>query len=225
MNAALISRLFTRPVSVCIASRDNWGASLFAEEESAIANARPERRAEFAAGRSCARAALARLGAPPGPIVVGPDRAPVWPKDYVGSISHTVGFCCAVAARRSEAASVGLDVELAGDLSEGAASRVLRAEELQALEALPGHSLLAWAKAAFSAKEAFYKCYYPLAKTRLEFEDVLLRLAVDGRFEAELTARSKPLAGSSLLFDGRIRFADGRIYSGVTAPANRFLGF
>src|SRR5690606_13013148 len=53
-----------------------------------IAAARPRRRAEYAAGRIAARAALRRLTGQAALIGMGPDRLPLWPKGTIGSISH-----------------------------------------------------------------------------------------------------------------------------------------
>jgi len=66
---------------------------LFPEEEAVIANAVDKRRREFATARACARAALAKLGLPPVPIVPGFRGAPQWPSGVVGSITHCAGYC------------------------------------------------------------------------------------------------------------------------------------
>src|SRR5215470_6495909 len=64
-----------------------WGfgceQDLLPEEARHVEKAVPKRRLEFAAGRRCARLALARLGLPPGPILAGADRAPCWPSEVV----------------------------------------------------------------------------------------------------------------------------------------------
>ncbi|MFI4973117.1 MAG: 4'-phosphopantetheinyl transferase [Caulobacterales bacterium] len=224
MNSALLSELFVRPVSVCVADPQTTSAPLFAEERAFVATAVARRRAQFGLGRTCARAALARLGGPDGPIPAGPDRAPVWPKGYVGSISHCDDFCCAVVAQCDDAVSVGVDVERGGELAQAAAHLVLRPEEMERASALTAVSALAWAKVAFSAKEAFYKCYYPLTRARLEFHDVSLGFSAHGDFAIRLAKRDKPLARSDHLFEGRWRLDNGRVYAGVTAPADRFSG-
>ena len=48
-------------------------------EESGIVTADVRRQAEFAAGRECAHAALAALGAPAGPVPPGRAGEPRWP--------------------------------------------------------------------------------------------------------------------------------------------------
>src|SRR5215471_21275329 len=74
---------------------------LFPAEAAAIATAGPGRRAEFAAGRAVARAALARLGAPAGPVLPGRAGEPRWPGGVVGGITHCAGYrACAVGLAR-----------------------------------------------------------------------------------------------------------------------------
>jgi hypothetical protein len=65
-----------------------------------MASAVPRRRAEFAAGRACARAALRRLGINGWPLLVGSKREPLWPAGVVGSITHTDGLVAAAVSRR-----------------------------------------------------------------------------------------------------------------------------
>src|SRR5215469_16812348 len=74
-------------------------------EAAIVARAVEKRRAEFATGRACAHAALDAWGAPDAPLLPGPDRAPLWPDGFVGSISHARGACAAVAAPRAVAAA------------------------------------------------------------------------------------------------------------------------
>ena len=80
---------------------DPPGVALFPEEEAVIAKAVDKRRREFTTARACARAALARLGLPPVPIVPGLRGAPQRPDGVVGSMTHCAGYrACAVARDR-----------------------------------------------------------------------------------------------------------------------------
>jgi len=217
MDAEGISRLFTAPVSACVATPPMYDAPLFPAEEAAVAKAVARRRREFAAGRACARAALERLGAQAGAIPRGPDRAPVWPGGHVGSIAHCDGFCAAVVARPGTARSLGLDAEAAAPLAPDMAAHVCRPEELARFAALPDPVGSSWPKLAFSAKEAFYKCYFPIARTYLGFEDVSVWFS-DDRFRIVLEAPGKPMAAAAEAFQGLWRVDDRRVYAGVTLP-------
>jgi hypothetical protein len=93
----VLARLFPEGAA-CVELRAPGDVSqLFPTEETHIQAAVAKRRAEFAAGRVCARSALAELGAPLAPLGVRPDRSPDWPAGLTGSITHTQGFCGAVA--------------------------------------------------------------------------------------------------------------------------------
>jgi len=94
--------------------------ALMPEERSFLARAVPARVLEFTTGRSCARAALARLGCPPVAIAVGDEREPLWPPGFIGSITHRPGHCAAAVARCEPhlIAGLGFDAEPAQALPE-----------------------------------------------------------------------------------------------------------
>jgi 4'-phosphopantetheinyl transferase EntD len=151
-------------------------AALFPEERQHVQRAVRKRQAEFAAGRICARRALARLGIPPAPLLVDPDRAPCWPPGIVGSISHAEGICAAVVARAAHVTAIGLDLEGAAPLDSDLERLVATPQERRLLDGRAhlerGHTF----KLLFSGKEAFYKCQHPRTRTFLDFQDVELDL-------------------------------------------------
>src|ERR1700720_856307 len=91
-------------------------ALLLPAEARYLGRAIPKRAREFAAGRLCARPALAELGILDVAIEVGDDRQPIWPDSMVGSITHTAGFCAAVVAERRVVGALGLDREAVGEV-------------------------------------------------------------------------------------------------------------
>ena len=114
---ALFDGLFGRGIVVAENLVEHASGRLFADEQAGITSAVPSRRAEFVAGRTLARVAMRRLGLPPQALPVGPDRAPLWPANIVGSITHAAGYCAvAVGARCASSSapglrSIGLDLE------------------------------------------------------------------------------------------------------------------
>lgn len=136
-------------------------AGLAPAETEAMVRAVPARRAEFAAGRRAARAALAALGRPEAEIPVGPHRAPVWPEGISGAITHDRGV--ALAAVITNGGSVGIDLTEAAPLPEDIRSTVLPHPE----EA--GHAGLE-ARIAFSAKESLFKALSPRLEAFFGFE-------------------------------------------------------
>ncbi len=136
----------------------------------------PKRIAEFAAGRECARVAMAALGVAAQPMPAQADRRPRWPEGIVGSITHCAGFAAAAVARSGELRSLGIDAEIAGALEEELWPRVLGDAEREWLAEKPLHERPKWATVFFSAKEAWYKCQNPVTGWWLEFHEARIRI-------------------------------------------------
>ena len=191
-------------------------AGLLSGEETYVRNASEGRRREFAAGRAAARRALASLGLPAAPIPAGPDRAPIWPDGFVGSISHCAGLCLAAVAPADAYSSIGIDVEPAEPLPQDILDTVCTPAERRRLETRPPERRGLLARAIFSAKETAYKCQYPLTGALIDFHafDVTLE---DGAFRAVFShAVGRFAAGDSL--EGRIAVSDAFIVSAISLP-------
>jgi 4'-phosphopantetheinyl transferase EntD len=165
--------------------------TLHPAEATLVAGSGPDRVAQLATGRQCARIALRELGIDLAdrPILADEHGAPVWPDAVVGSISHTTGWTGAVAARRGRhggIASLGLDAEVAAPLPEGVLEVVASEAERTALARLSRTDAdVPWDAVLFAAKEAAYKAWYPLTGVVLHHEQVAVVLTRDGRFRAE----------------------------------------
>ena len=173
VNAAPdIEAMFAAGV-VAFETRDEIAADvLLPEERACLARAVPKRMAEFAAGRLCARAALAQLGFGGVAVPMGADRAPRWPPGTTGSITHTDGFCAAVVTRVAKMRAVGLDVEPVASVKPHLWRRICTPVEIDMLQGLDAGSAIEAATLIFSAKEAFYKCQYTLSSEWLGFADI-----------------------------------------------------
>ena len=201
---------------------------LFATEEPSIARAVEKRRWEFHAGRHCARRALLELGAPETAILPGADRAPVWPDGFVGSITHTgahqQGYAAAVVARVTEVRSLGLDAELCEPLAPELQERVLTPLEQAFLGTLDADQRGLVATLFFSAKEAFYKCQYPLTQRFLGFQEVEVEFELErNHFRAQL--RDAPEINDASMLVGRFLMTERLIVTGVELPLNVSTGF
>ena len=82
----MIEELLPAEVASVARRIDGEPGELFPEEVVHLDKAIASRRREFAAGRACAREALAKLGLPPVPILRGEKREPLWPQGIVGSL-------------------------------------------------------------------------------------------------------------------------------------------
>jgi 4'-phosphopantetheinyl transferase EntD len=205
------------------AGDDDRAVVLFPEEEAMVARSVEKRRLEFATGRDCARRALERLGAPPGPVLAGNRGEPVWPAGVVGSIAHCRGYRgCAVAAA-TDLVAIGIDAEPHEPLPEGLVEKVAGTEEMSWLAALAqAEPAIAWDRLLFSAKEALYKAWYPLTERWLGFEDAVLTIDRRERtFAARLLVPGPQLAGEEPLrgFKGRWLVEDGLVLTAVAVSS------
>ncbi|MEW8656663.1 MAG: hypothetical protein AB2595_20690, partial [Candidatus Thiodiazotropha endolucinida] len=106
-----LSSLFPANVVIVHATDEMWETPVRTEEERLIQDSVAKRQRQYRAGRNAAHAALEQLDAPDGPLLRGENRQPIWPRGYVGSISHCDDSCVAVCAVEGEVVSLGIDVE------------------------------------------------------------------------------------------------------------------
>jgi 4'-phosphopantetheinyl transferase EntD len=99
----------------------------------------------------------------------------------VGSITHTTGFCAAVAAPKNCLRALGLDTEITGGVKTELWRSICTPSETAWLGSLPDSEQLAAATLIFSAKEAFYKCQFALTQERLGFHDATVEMPAWGQ--------------------------------------------
>jgi len=196
---------------------------LLPAEAACLGQAVKKRVQEFAAGRLCARRALAEFGIEGFALRVQSDRQALWPAAMVGSITHTDGLCAAVVAGRDSFLGVGVDSEVAGDVKPELWEMICTPREIAWLGSLPGAEQARAATLIFSAKEAFYKCQYPASVEFLDFHDVLIEANQWGAPLAEFTVRStRPLAIAQFTtfpVTGRFRVHEKYVSAGIALPA------
>jgi 4'-phosphopantetheinyl transferase EntD len=208
-------------------------ACLKPEEACSVERAVPKRVQEFAAGRQCARRALAELGRVDVPIPAAHDRQPVWPAGVVGSITHTAGLCAAVVAEGTRLKALGVDTELSGAVKPELWQTICVADESVWIDTLPPSERAAAVTLLFSAKEAFYKCQYPLVGERLSFDDLSVTVLAWGQSHGAFSVRPlRPSAlferiGAAQSLLGSYRFHEEFVSAGVclsSAAAGRAAG-
>jgi 4'-phosphopantetheinyl transferase EntD len=148
---------------------------LTAAELRFIAHCADKRIQDFAAGRACAHRALRELGILDFSLLAGEYREPIWPAAIIGSITHTYGYGAAAVARQHDLRSVGLDCEVIDAVDEELWPRICTPAEIERLAQLPPAERGRQAALIFAAKEAFYKCQFPLTRAWVGFEDVVIQ--------------------------------------------------
>ncbi len=219
----MIEEILPRAVAA-VDTREDWlDIELFPQELSSMGRAVEKRRREFTTGRACARKALARLGLPPAPIATGARGQPLWPAGVVGSITHCAGYRACALARGAEIAAIGIDAEPNGPLPDGVLSEVAGPRERARLAELEhADPAIHWDRLLFSAKEAVYKVWFPMAERWLGFEDAELEIdPTDGRFHARLLVSWPQGAGvhRPTSLQGRWLVRDGLVLSAIALPA------
>ena len=196
----MISKLFPPEVVTVVGSTEQAVPPLHPEEAAAVSGAAAGRTHEFAVGRALAREALARFAVHDFPLRSDAERLPLWPPGIVGCISHCPGRCAVAVARANPVLGIGLDLESIHRLKPAALERICTRTERAWFEELGGEEGAAWrdvdwATLLFSAKECIYKCYYPLARTRLGFRDIEVEIdPARASFRAKLLAVDAPAA-------------------------------
>ncbi len=170
-----IQKLLPTDVAV-VASRLDW----FQCDE-------PKRQKEFRAGRSCAHAAIQRFGRT-AVVAQADDRSPIWPTGFVGSISHDDYNVWAAVTTNWQYQSLGIDCE---QVVEQATLDQLRKEvftdaEWELLQAIQRSDAVRFT-IGFSAKESFYKCWYPLTQAFFEFKQAAISNVSKGTLSVAMT--------------------------------------
>ena len=177
-------------------------------------------RFQHVATRMVASQLLAAQQATDTSVLTGADRAPQWPQGFIGSITHTTRFAAAAVLPQSTARSVGIDAEreLSADQQALVRRYCLANDELDAL--LSAASTLSETQAltlCFSAKEAVFKCLYPLVKHYFDFTCV--RIVANDKHENFLSiqvvdAEIAQCVGTNRLI-GSYRLAEGHVFTAI----------
>lgn len=136
------------------------------------------RQVEFVGGRLAIGALLGELGARRSPVLTDDHGAPALPDGLCGSITHKRDLAVAILARGGP--GLGIDLEETDRDRPGVAQRVLRPEELEAVEALAPDRRWTDTALRFSVKEAVYKALHPYLRRYIGFHEVSVWPSPDG---------------------------------------------
>ena len=137
-------------------------------------------------------------------------QAPIWPDGVVGSITHAGGFAAAAVARAADIAGLGIDSEqiidptAAHDIAD-----ICMVDEAGLFKAVHGRSFCEFCTLVFSAKEAVFKCLFPLTRKFFEFSDVQITL-----FDWNRNYFAWTTVGEHIGI-GRLSHADGFVHTSV----------
>ena len=185
---------------------------LLPSERAQVSEAVDARKGEFGDARWCAHQALRELGLDRDTAILRGERGmPLWPTGFTGSLTHTDGLRAAVAAPTSSVRSMGLDAEPAKPLPDGILQQIASEAELEMVHSLQAVGFM-WAdRLLFCAKEATYKCWFPMTRRWLGFEDAEIEVRSDGTFSSRIVVRPTPAA----FFEGRWVVRGGYVIASV----------
>ncbi|MFB0857586.1 4'-phosphopantetheinyl transferase [Enterobacter cloacae] len=142
-----------------------WGIPFPAKLHSAVV----KRKAEYLAARYAAQRVLQSCGCD-GTPGTAPDRSPLWPAGWRGSLSHSHEWALAVVVPEDSGLTPGIDIEFsAPEIMQRTAHLFTTSEEQAYLATCPmeaGRAQLI----TFSAKESLYKALYPVVGHVLDFD-------------------------------------------------------
>jgi enterobactin synthetase component D len=180
----------------------------------ALRHATQKRQREFLAGRRCAEEAVQCLGAGSTHVAMAEDRAPIWPDGVVGSITHTGDFAAAAVAWAANIAALGIDSE---QIIDPATARdiadICMVDETTLFRVAHGRSFCEFCTFVFSAKEAVFKCLFPITRKLLEFSDVRITSFDWNRKCFAWTTISENVGM------GRLSHANGIMHTSVELPS------
>ncbi|WP_268800144.1 4'-phosphopantetheinyl transferase family protein [Pseudomonas huanghezhanensis] len=181
-----------------------------------------KRQTEYLAGRLCAREAMLRLDGRVHVPLIGEDRAPVWPEDLCGAITHSTGWAAAIVANTLQWRSLGMDTEnlLTHERAARLAAEILTTDELERMAVAPEDQVAQCVTLTFSLKESLFKALYPLVLKRFYFHDAeLLEWSDEGAARLRLKIDLSPEWHTGKTLEAQFSMQHGQVLSLISIPA------
>lgn len=186
-----------------------------------LAKAVLRRQVDFLAGRLCAQRALQAAGFEGTvEITYGEHGAPIWPANFLGSISHCDGLAMASVAHVRRIAALGIDIEqrLSAEVASEIQGQLATHQEL----ALGRGSMSpeAWVTVLFSGKESLFKALYPGVGRYFDFLDATAQQldACAGTFTLALRVQLSPGHRQGSTYPIRFHWDGDRVFTRCVLP-------
>jgi 4'-phosphopantetheinyl transferase EntD len=222
-----LAALFPSGVLAAEASTPIGLEALTPSELQSIAHCAQKRIRDFTAGRACAHRVLRELGIVNYSLLAGAQREPLWPASVAGSITHSDDYAAAVVAHCDSVTALGIDCEGISVVNAELWDKICVPEEARSLGLLPAGQQTRYAGLIFAAKEAFYKCQFPLTRAWVGFEDVRIEVMNESASTGALhivperplplDLQDRPLDLGALVC--RYLFRERHVLVGVSLPA------
>jgi enterobactin synthetase component D len=165
----------------CEFAKDHYKDSLFGElavvYSDTLDRAVPKRKAEYLAGRFCAKQALAKHSIENFVIKSDKNRAPLWPDGIKGAITHSNHNALVAVNNSPDVLGIGIDVEsvMTDKTMNDVKEAIVKGDENRFLDmspSIPGTTAGTVVSLIFSIKESFFKAAYPSTGFYFDFDAV-----------------------------------------------------
>ena len=197
-----------------------YKAPLHEEELLLIRGAKSDKRKQlFMQGRLAAHQALEKLGVQNhGPILRAERKRPLFQRGIVGSITHSDTTAAAIVGKETDWRGLGIDIEnIFTSLEPAIIAKICGPSERMFFESLLKAEQAKAATIFFSAKEAIYKCVFPVIETFFGFHDATLYPNEDtSEIEVVLSPKIAAMLGDTIQLKVFAQTEDKRVCTVAT---------
>ncbi|MCB0333554.1 MAG: 4'-phosphopantetheinyl transferase superfamily protein [Bdellovibrionales bacterium] len=192
------------------------------EEQAFIQNFKSEsRKRNYLVGRHLSRKALAEFDPSLSLYFIGtgPQNEPLWPKGFIGSISHSNSYACSIVSQQNNTLAVGIDIEpLDRILGQDISGRICDNTERAWVKENPNQETQRLLT-VFAAKEAVFKALFPLYQEMFWFDAVSLSWdSAQRRFDAKLLFEPSSFLPEGSVLPIQIMFEQGHVVASIIVP-------
>jgi phosphopantetheine--protein transferase-like protein len=158
-------------ICVFLVETEDFSKKLYDEEITRIVEEKFEIRRirTYSSGRYCARLGLEKYSIHNYPLLVNKQSHVIWPKHFIGSISHTDSFTVVGISNSKKTIGLGIDIEEIGRIDKELWPLFFTNNEIRELNLIDESAY--FSTVYFSLKEALYKLLSPLFNLHAEFHD------------------------------------------------------
>jgi 4'-phosphopantetheinyl transferase EntD len=180
-----------------------------------------KRKAEFLAGRYCAKTVLAQYDMTDFTIVADKNRAPQWPVGFKGAITHSNNNALVALSNNEAILGIGIDIEsiMSDKTMNDVKSAIVLGDENNFLnhDSMSPNTVVS---TIFSIKESFFKAAYPSTGFYFDFDAVQITKLdpINNCFTLKVCQALNPQIRPGMVFSGQFTFVGDQVLSFLILP-------